>query len=73
MACTERNCLYYFYYINRGLERGIDLNMFEQTLVGEQVKLTFVKTHWSPLDPVKTMRPIAEVEVASELLFTTIN
>ena len=38
------------FYINRGLERGLDLAMLRHDLIGEEVTLKYPR-HWTPLDP----------------------
>ncbi|MBE9155964.1 hypothetical protein IQ265_03825 [Nodosilinea sp. LEGE 06152] len=58
------------YYINRGLERGIDFNQFTQQLEGEQIELHVIRLKWSPLNPSRQVVPIGRVTLGQKVLFT---
>ncbi|MBD2101670.1 hypothetical protein [Leptolyngbya sp. FACHB-261] len=58
------------YYINRGLERGVDLNRFAQQLEGEQIELHVIQLMWSPLDPSRRVAPVGRVTLGQKVLFT---
>ena len=46
------------YYINRGLEQGLELKDLQKRLEGEEITLRYVK-HWSLLNPSGRVRPVA--------------
>lgn len=59
------------YYINRELERGIDLNRFSKQLKGEQIRLHVIQPMWwSPLYPVYRLTPVGRVTLGQKILFT---
>lgn len=58
------------YYINRGQERGVELNRFAQQLEGEQIELRAVQLMWSPLNPSRRVVPVARVTLEQKVLFT---
>jgi hypothetical protein len=51
----------HYYHINRGLERGIDLAAFEKALLGKTVTVEVIRTNWTPLDPGRHLRPVAQI------------
>lgn len=59
------------YHINRGLERGIELRAFDTQLLDKHVTLHYIRTHWSPLDPFGELRPVAQVVLGGEILYST--
>lgn len=59
-----------FYYINRGLERGLDLDRFAQQLEGKNVNLYVIERNWTPLDPSHNLAPVGRVSLAQNVLFT---
>ncbi|MEQ9064461.1 MAG: hypothetical protein RIE58_09820 [Vicingaceae bacterium] len=48
------------YYINRGLEKGIKLEVFQRTLMGEEVILIH-PDYWTPLDPFNRHKHITKL------------
>ena len=58
------------YYINRGLERGVDLYRFAEQLKGNYVKLHISQRMWSPLDPSYNLAPVQHVVFGQKVLFT---
>lgn len=60
------------YYINRGVEQGIDVAAWHRRLAGKQVELKVIRRSWSPLDRHHEMAPVAEVRDPDGLLFTLI-
>lgn len=58
------------YYINRGQERGVELNRFAQQLEGEQIELRAVQLMWSPLNPSRRVVPVARITLEQKVLFT---
>ena len=49
------------YYINRGLEQGLDLEDLNNWLIGKNVTIRFPK-HWTLLDPNNTMKHLSILE-----------
>ena len=60
-----------YYYVNRGLERGLDLKTLQEQLVGQSITLHYVK-HWSPLDPQNQSRHIARLDFDGEYVYNEI-
>ena len=58
------------YYINRGVERGIDVAAWHQRLQGKQVQLKVIRRNWSPLDADHDLAPVAEVIDPEGVVFT---
>jgi hypothetical protein len=57
------------FYVNRGLERGLDLNDLRATLTGEEVLIKYPK-YWTPLDPGNSVRHISKIEFNGQTIFT---
>lgn len=57
------------YYVNRGLERGLNLAGLKSELVGRQVVIKYPK-YWTPLDPQNKIRHIAKIEYDGETIFS---
>ena len=56
------------FYINRGLERGLELASLRQDYIGK--KLTFkYPSYWTPLDWNNTTRHVSKVEFGEEVIF----
>ena len=55
------------FYINRGLERGLELAPLQQ-LAGREVTLRYPE-HWSPLDPTGSSVHVSVLEAQGEVLF----
>ena len=60
-ACT--------YYINRGLEQGLDLDRIQNQLVGKQVEIHLIERSWSPLDPLDRMAPVSQVTTEGQVVY----
>jgi hypothetical protein len=58
------------FYINRGMEEGIDPAAWNGQLKGKEVTLVFVPHNWNPLDPSGRMTTIAEIRQGDETLFS---
>ena len=58
------------YHINRGLENGIVLVDFREQLLGSIAAMHYIRTYWTPLDPAGKLRPVAQVAVGEEVLFS---
>lgn len=56
-------------YVNRGLENGLNLSEFTQTLIGKEVTLHYTK-HWSLLNPNMKMKHITQLEFEGDTLYS---
>lgn len=56
------------YYINRGLEQGLELDELRRDLVGREITLKYPR-YWTPLDPVNATRHISKLEFGERVLF----
>ena len=56
------------FYINRGLENGLELNNLKQRLIGNEIVLKYPK-YWTPLDWNNTVRHVSKVQFKDEVLF----
>lgn len=56
------------FYINRGLEKGLDLKTLQQQLEGQEVKFMYPK-YWTPLDWNNKTIHLSKVEIGTEILF----
>ena len=56
------------FYINRGLERGLELEGLRRDLLGEQVSLLY-PPYWTPLDATGSTRPVSRLECGESVLF----
>ncbi|MFY7743753.1 MAG: hypothetical protein ACOVQR_13970 [Flavobacterium sp.] len=63
MENTERR-----FYINRGLENGLELNNLKEKLIGNAIVVKYPK-YWTPLDWNNSVRHISKVEFKDEILF----
>ena len=57
-----------YYYINRGLEMGINLKEMQIALINESAELFYIK-HWTPLDPGNKSRHVARVACKGEVFY----
>ena len=56
------------FYINRGLENGLELNNLKEKLIGNQIVVKYPK-YWTPLDWNNSVRHISKVEFNDEIVF----
>ncbi len=56
------------FYINRGLDRGLDIEHLHELLVGNKVVLKYPK-YWTPLDWKGEVRHVSKLEFANQVLF----
>jgi len=63
MENTERR-----FYINRGLENGLELNNLKAKLIGNAIVVKYPK-YWTPLDWNNSVRHISKVEFNDEIVF----
>ena len=60
------------FYINRGLERGLDLAKLRGQLINQEITIKYPK-YWTPLDPGNATRHVSKIEFNGETIFTEIN
>ena len=56
------------FYINRGLENGLELNNLKEKLIGNSIVVKYPK-YWTPLDWNDKIKHISKVEFNNEILF----
>jgi hypothetical protein len=56
------------YYINRGTERGLNIDSLKNKILNKPVVLKY-PDYWTPLDPNNKVIHISKVETESEVLF----
>ena len=56
------------FYINRGLENGLELNNLKEKLIGNSIVIKYPK-YWTPLDWNNSIRHISKVEFKNEIIF----
>ena len=56
------------FYINRGLESGLELNNLKEKLIGNSIVMKYPK-YWTPLDWNNSIRHISKVEFKNEIIF----
>jgi hypothetical protein len=49
------------YYINRGLDAGVNLAELERVVVGKRVEMHVIERTWTPLDPWNRLAPVARI------------
>lgn len=60
-----------YYYINRGLEKGLQLGDLQSNLVGQHCTL-FYADHWTPLDPFGTHRHVTKIQVKETAVYNEV-
>ena len=60
------------YYINRGLEYGLNLEELQEKLTGNNVTIKYPK-HWTLLDPKNRVKHLCILEYEGKELFNEIN
>ncbi len=56
------------FYINRGLENGLNLDSLRKNLIGEQVVIKY-PSYWTPLDWDEEIRHLSKLEHKGEVIF----
>ena len=57
------------FYLNRGLERGLDLEELKTTLANKEIIIKYPK-YWTPLDPANSIRHVSKIEFNGQTFFT---
>ena len=60
------------FYINRGLEQGLNLKDLQSKLIGKQVTLKYPK-HWSLLNIAGNTKHLSVIELNNEKVFSSLN
>jgi len=60
------------YYINRGLEQGLDLEDLQEKLIGNNVVIRYPE-HWTLLDPNNRTKHLSILEYNGEELYNEID
>jgi len=60
------------YYINRGLENGLELEDLRKKLVGNEVTFKYPE-YWTPLDWNNSIRHVSKVEYNDEIIFNELH
>jgi len=60
------------YYINRGLEQGLDLKTLQDQLIGNNVIIRYPK-HWTLLDPKNRIKHLSILEYNGKELYNEID
>lgn len=56
------------YYINRGLENGLELADLQELLIGQEITLKY-PDYWTPLDWNDRIKHLSKVEIKGEVIF----
>ncbi len=57
------------YYINRGIDAGLKIDLLKSTLVGRQADILAIR-HWTPLDPLSRNKHIASLTCNGSLIYS---
>ena len=57
------------FYVNRGLERGLELNKLRTELISKEITIKYPK-YWTPLNPFNSSRHISKVEHDGRIVFS---
>jgi hypothetical protein len=60
------------FYVNRGLERGLDLSDLRAQLINKEIVIKYPK-YWTPLDPGNSVRHISKIEHEGRTIFTELD
>ncbi|MBT1703542.1 hypothetical protein [Chryseosolibacter indicus] len=57
------------FYVNRGLEHGLDLKKLKFELLGREVTIKY-PNHWTPIDPRSIHKHISKLESEDKVFFS---
>jgi hypothetical protein len=60
------------FYVNRGLERGLDLKKLRADLTNKEIVIKYPK-YWTPLNPSNSVRHISKIEYGGRTVFTELD
>ena len=56
------------FYINRGLDEGLEIDLLKEKLLGNEVIIKYPK-YWTPLDWNNQIRHLSKIEFRNETIF----
>lgn len=56
------------FYINRGSDRGLDIEQLQELLIGNKIILKYPK-YWTPIDWKGEVRHVSKLEFGNQILF----
>lgn len=59
------------YYINRGLENGLELTDLQERLIGREITLKY-PDYWTPLDWNDEIKHLSKVEIEGKVIFNVL-
>ena len=59
------------FYVNRGLEKGLDLKKLRTDLTNKEIVIKYPK-YWTPLNPTNSIRHVSKIECDGRIVFTEI-
>ena len=60
------------FYVNRGLERGLELNNLRTQLIDKEIVIKY-PSYWTPLDPQNSTRHISKIECEGRIVFSELD
>lgn len=60
------------FYINRGLDKGLDLEKLQAELTNKEILIKYPK-YWTPLNPGNSVRHISKIECDGKTIFTELD
>ncbi|MBN8671516.1 MAG: hypothetical protein J0L80_12570 [Chitinophagales bacterium] len=60
------------YYINRGIENGLDIKKLEKDLIGKQIIIYYHRHSWNIINYRDQIRHICELRTADKVYYTEI-
>ena len=57
------------FYINRGLEKGLNIDELRRQILGQEILIKYPK-YWTPLDWNNRVRHVAKMEFNGELIYS---
>lgn len=60
------------YYINRGLETGLNFDSFEAIMKNKQVEVLYYNRGWNTLDPKRKIRHVCELRFEDKVVYSEI-
>jgi len=57
------------FYINRGLEAGLEMQKLKDELIGNEVTIIYPK-YWTPLDPKNSTKHLTELRFNGDVIYS---
>ena len=58
-----------WFYINRGLEAGLEIQKLKDELIGTEVTIIYPK-YWTPLDPKNSNKHLTELRLNGNVVYS---